>query len=200
MKQEEKTKLTRQKILDAGIAEFGTNGYEKANINSISASGIAKGLIYHNFASKDELYLECLRVCFDEITEALDCPESIADYSVYFSKRICLFRERRAAASMVLEALINPPKKHLEEIAQIRTKYDRMNAEWLTKILKNDRLRDGITEESALKYLTLAQDMFNWYCTNPKFDSSKPEDLIELHERELPRIFEFMLRGVLKGE
>lgn len=200
MKQEEKTKLTRQKIIDAGIAEFGANGYEKANINSISASGIAKGLIYHNFATKDELYLECLSVCFDEITAALACPESIADYSVYFNKRICLFREKRAAAAMVLEALINPPKKHLEKIAEIRTQYDQMNAEWISKILGNACLRDGITEESALKYLTLMQDMFNWYCTNPKFDSSKPEDLFELHERELPRIFEFMLRGVLKGE
>lgn len=200
MKQEEKTKLTRQKIIDAGIAEFGANGYEKANINSISASGIAKGLIYHNFATKDELYLECLSVCFDEITAALACPESITDYSVYFNKRICLFREKRAAAAMVLEALINPPKKHLEKIAEIRTQYDQMNAEWISKILGNACLRDGITEESALKYLTLMQDMFNWYCTNPKFDSSKPEDLFELHERELPRIFEFMLRGVLKGE
>ena len=200
MKQEEKTKLTRQKILDAGIAEFGENGYEKANINSISASGIAKGLIYHNFATKDELYLECLSVCFEEITEALACPESVPDYSVYFSKRISLFREKRAAASMVLEALINPPKKHLEKIAEIRAKYDKMNAEWITGILQNASLRDGVTEDSALKYLTLMQDMFNWYCTNPKFDSHKPEDLIELHERELPRIFELMLCGVLKGE
>lgn len=200
MKQEEKTKLTRQKIIDVGIAEFGANGYEKANINSISSSGIAKGLIYHNFATKDELYLECLRACFDEITAALSCPENIADYSVYFNKRISLFREKRAVAAMVLEALINPPKKHLEKIAEIRTQYDQMNAEWISKILEKYELRDGVTEESALKYLTLAQDMFNWYCTNPKFYSSEPEDLFELHERELPRIFEFMLRGVLKGE
>lgn len=200
MKREEKTKLTRQKIIDAGIAEFGSNGYEKANINSISGAGIAKGLIYHNFATKDELYLECLRACFDEITEALACPESIADYSVYFNKRICLFREKREVAAMVLEALINPPKIHLEKIAEIRTQYDRMNAEWITKILGKCELRDGVTSESAFRYLTLMQDMFNWYFTNPKFDRNKPKDLIELHESELPRIFEFMLHGVLKGE
>lgn len=94
MKKEEKTRLTREKIIEAAVAEFGTKGYENANINSISDSGISKGLIYHNFAGKDELYLECLKICFAEITEALACPENISDHSVYFEKRIKLFNEK----------------------------------------------------------------------------------------------------------
>lgn len=54
MKQEEKTRLTRERILSAAINEFGTKGYEKANINSVSGAGIAKGLIYHNFSGKGD--------------------------------------------------------------------------------------------------------------------------------------------------
>lgn len=200
MKQKEKTRLTKKKIIDAAINEFGTKGYEMANINSISSSGIAKGLIYHNFATKDDLYIESLKVCFDEITKALACPENISDYSVYFAKRITLFKERRASAVMVLESLINPPKKHIGIISEIRKKYDEMNTEWIMNILKNGKLRENITEENAMKYLALMQDMFNWYCTSPKFDSSNLEDMIELHERELPKIFEYILCGVMKGE
>lgn len=108
MKQEEKTRLTRKKITDAAIAEFGSKGYERANINRICASGIAKGLIYHNFTDKDDLYMECLRLCFEEITEALACPGDAADSSVYFEKRIRLFNEKRTSAAMVLEALYRP--------------------------------------------------------------------------------------------
>ena len=73
MKQEEKTKITKERIINAGIKEFGTKGYSGASINSISASGIAKGLLYHNFSGKDELYTECLRVCFLRVTESLSC-------------------------------------------------------------------------------------------------------------------------------
>lgn len=63
MKSEEKTKITREKIINAGIKEFGSKGYAASSINNISDSGIAKGLIYHNFTGKDDLYIECLRIC-----------------------------------------------------------------------------------------------------------------------------------------
>lgn len=48
MEKEEKTRLTKEKILKAGISEFGRNGYRGGSINAICASGISKGLIYHN--------------------------------------------------------------------------------------------------------------------------------------------------------
>lgn len=200
MKQEEKTKLTKEKILAAATAEFGTKGYEKANINNISDSGIAKGLIYHNFAGKDALYIACLKKCFEEITQALSCPENITDDSVYFKKRLTLFKEKRAAAAMVLESLINPPKQHMEIISQLRKQYDEMNAEWIMKILKKKKLRENVSIENAKNYLSLMQDMFNWYCTNPKFEDNNLDDMVEMHERELPKIFEYMLYGIMKGE
>lgn len=72
MKKEEKTKRTRQRILAAGLAEFGTKNYEKASVNAICAeSQISKGLLYHNFKSKDELYLECVRVSCEKLMEHL---------------------------------------------------------------------------------------------------------------------------------
>ena len=200
MKQEEKTRLTRKKIIEAAINEFGTKGYDKANINNISGTGIAKGLIYHNFAGKDELYIECLKVCFEEITNALACPESIADHSVYFEKRIAFFREKRTVAVMVLEALIDPPELHIEIISEIRKQYDEMNAQWIMKILIKSRLRENVGIENAMRYLALMQDMFNWYCAGRGAESSELNDMIEMHERELPRIFEYMLYGILKGE
>ncbi|MCI7767112.1 MAG: TetR/AcrR family transcriptional regulator [Oscillospiraceae bacterium] len=200
MKQEEKTKLTRKRIIEAAINEFGTKGYEKANINTISGAGIAKGLIYHNFSGKDELYVECLRVCFDEMTKALACPGSIADHTVYFDKRIAFFRERRTVAVMVLEALIDPPIQHIEIISEIRKQYDKINSEWIMKILSSGSLREDVSKEKAMKYLALMQDMFNWYCSGRGSWGREPEEMIEMHERELPGIFEYMVYGIMKGD
>ena len=53
MKKEEKTELTKKKILAAALQEFGTNGYRGASLNAICESGIPKGLLYHNFKNKD---------------------------------------------------------------------------------------------------------------------------------------------------
>lgn len=61
MKRSEKTELTISKIMEAAMTEFGTNGYVGGSVNNICKSGINKGLIYHNFKDKDELYLKCLK-------------------------------------------------------------------------------------------------------------------------------------------
>ena len=101
---------------------------------------------------------------------------------------------------MVLEALIDPPKQHMSEISELRKPYDEMNNKWILNILNSGQLRKNVTRESALKYLALMQDMFNRYCIAPKFEDNDFADMIELHERALPKIFEYMLCGVMKGE
>ena len=62
MKKEEKTELTKKKILSAALQEFGSNGYRGASLNAICESGTPKGLLYHNFKNKDALYLSCVKL------------------------------------------------------------------------------------------------------------------------------------------
>ena len=57
MKKEEKTGLTKERILLAAMEEFGEKGYAAASLNNICAAGIPKGLLYHNYENKDALYL-----------------------------------------------------------------------------------------------------------------------------------------------
>lgn len=47
----------RDKIINAAIVEFGENSFEKASTNNIvKRAGVSKGLLYHYFKSKRELY------------------------------------------------------------------------------------------------------------------------------------------------
>ena len=62
--------------MTAALVEFGEKGYEAASINVICAeSQISKGLLYHNFKSKDDLYLQCVKLCYNQMTEYLNCSE-----------------------------------------------------------------------------------------------------------------------------
>lgn len=200
MKQEEKTKRTRERIIGAGIKEFGAKGYKASSVTNISNSGIAKGLIYHNFESKDELYLECLKICFAEIIENLFGSEADIDHKKYFERRLKFFNEKKDEAAMVLEALIDPPEKLIEEIAEIRRPYDNANSRLIRNILTENSLRKNIDMDSAMEYISFMQDMFNWYCCKPKFHDRSFESSVSMHEENLEKLFEYMLYGVLKGD
>ena len=72
MKREEKNMLSRQRILEAVLREFSQKGYEGASLNTVCAeNGISKGIVYHYFKDKDELYLFCAADCFEKLTAYL---------------------------------------------------------------------------------------------------------------------------------
>ena len=61
MKREEKNLQTRRRIMDSALNEFSKQGYGASSINTIcSAQGISKGIIYHYFKTKDDLFLACV--------------------------------------------------------------------------------------------------------------------------------------------
>lgn len=87
MKRELKTELTKQKIINAAIHEFSRIGYEKGSINEICKSGINKGLIYHNFKNKDELYLICVKISCDSFLDLIDQKLEKVELNHYFKLR-----------------------------------------------------------------------------------------------------------------
>lgn len=58
MKQEEKTLLSKRKILAAAGEVFAQKGYDAATMQDITEKcGLSKGAIYHHFKSKEEIML-----------------------------------------------------------------------------------------------------------------------------------------------
>ncbi|HJC25556.1 MAG TPA: TetR/AcrR family transcriptional regulator [Candidatus Eisenbergiella merdavium] len=56
MKQEEKSFLSKGKIIDAAMKLFSEKGYENTTMQDlVQASGMSKGAIYHHFKSKQEI-------------------------------------------------------------------------------------------------------------------------------------------------
>ncbi|MDE6469939.1 MAG: TetR/AcrR family transcriptional regulator [Eubacterium sp.] len=59
-------------ILEVGIEEFSSKGYENANINVIAKNaGISIGLMYKYFATKEDLFITCLKYGMDVLEKAL---------------------------------------------------------------------------------------------------------------------------------
>lgn len=90
MKQSEKTRLSREKIIKAAITAFANNDYDEVSVTKFCREGnISKGKLYHHFASKEEVYYTCIndalvRLSEDmfayEIKHDVDLSESFHDY------------------------------------------------------------------------------------------------------------------------
>ena len=202
MKQQEKTRITQERILDAALKEFGTKSYEAASINTIcSASHLSKGLVYHNFKNKDELYLQCVRICYDELLKHLkngelhfqDPPAAI---QTLLEQRQNFFQEYPLLSNIFFNTILQPPAHLLDSVREIRKDYDEFIAACYRSIFAHIKLRDGITTDMAVEYFMVFQEMFNGYFQEKLEKSDDFPSLIQDHEGKLPRLLDLMLYGI----
>ena len=63
----------KEKILEVGIEEFSSKGYENANFNVIAKnSGISIGLMYKYFSTKEDLFVTCVQRGMQILDNAVD--------------------------------------------------------------------------------------------------------------------------------
>ena len=166
MKQEEKTKRIRERILEAALTEFGTKRYEVASISSIcSENHLSKGLLYHNFGSKDELYLYCVRYVYDRTLEYLKSCSNMARAQnpvvQMLKDRQSFFHENPLMGNIFFEALLTPPPKLASDVQEIRMEYETFANQCFAQMLEETPLRPGVTAEDARTYFFLVQEAFS---------------------------------------
>lgn len=197
MKQEEKTKLTKERIIAAAMEEFGTNGYAGTTLNNIlTKAGIAKGLFYHNYQSKEEIYLCCIKNCMDEMTAYLKQQNIGSDLEMYIKARLQFFQTHSRESRLFLEAVMQPPAALRAEIREQKKEFDEFNLALYGKILEELPLREGVTKEEAAAYFHFMQNMFNVYFSSPDCYEMSFSERMAAHEAYLPKILEFMLYGM----
>lgn len=204
MKKEEKTQLTRQKIILASIKEFGTKTYATASVNSICENGqIPKGLIYHNFQGKDELYLICVKKMYDEMTatlkkQAVEIKDIKGSLQQFLDIRKKFLNENPYYANIFFNAVLQPPTHLSKELLNLRSDFDKYLHDSYITLLKSITLRDNISYDDALEYISIVSEMFNGFFQKKAEQNGDYRDLIEDHEGKLSRLFDFMLYGIAK--
>ena len=70
----------RQRILDAAVRVFARSGYHTSRVGDIAEeAGIAHGLLYHYFSSKDEVLRTVFRESWSRLIDALHAVEQADD-------------------------------------------------------------------------------------------------------------------------
>jgi len=200
MKKSERTELTISKILEAAMIEFGKNGYAGGTVNNICNAGINKGLLYHNFSGKDDIYLACLKQSCKRLINDLQQQGRAENLESYLSARMDFFHNYPNEARIFFEALLSPPPHLSDSIAPILSEFNALNERIYNQTLDSLTLRDGVSRNDALSYFHLLQLMLNGYFSSPAFQNTDLSEKIKKHEMIVPKLLDFMLYGIARGE
>jgi AcrR family transcriptional regulator len=206
MKREKKNLKSRQRILEGALKEFSAKSYAEASLNNICNDyDISKGIIYHYFNDKDELYLLCVKECFDKLTSYLSDAVKSLNGTVeehlqgYFDARIRFFHENSLYLNIFCNAIINPPIHLLNDINKIKSEFDMLNISVLTELLERVSLRNGITVPEVVEYFRAYQDFFNARYLSVQ-QSCSVEGILHDHEERCHRQLKILLYGVIGCE
>ena len=203
MKREEKNYQMKRRIMDSALQEFSKHSYSASSMNAISATpGISKGIIYHYFTNKDNLFLACVEESFDELTEFLKdkLREPNGDKETqlenYFSARMNFFAEHPVYQQIFCEAMFMPPE-HLEKaIREKRKEFDELNFKVIEDLLESLPLRKTINKNYAIETFRQFQDFIN-----AKYRVSGLSEVeFKEHENQCRRTLNIILYGVIERE
>lgn len=199
-----KNKKTKERIFLATLSEFGKKSYDAASVNSICENGkIPKGLLYHNYKGKDDLYLLCVKACYDEFIFTLNAQapplhDGKATLQNFLLRRQEFFQKNPCYANIFFNMVMQPPKHLEEDLLLLRKEYDDYCNQCYLAVLNCLHLRDGITRETALEYFQMTSEMFNGYFQKKAKQNGNYRNLIQDHEGRLSSIFDIMLYGIAK--
>lgn len=140
-----KTKIRKEIIIKQCMEMFSDVGYDNFTINAFCQKyHISKGILYHNFSGKEELFLECVRICHEEIVLFLG-KNGIPDFEKYIELRLKFYSEHPQLARIFYESIIQKNTALHNEIDLIRTKFHQFNEQVYLKFLSKFELKEGVS-------------------------------------------------------
>ncbi|MFC3932133.1 TetR/AcrR family transcriptional regulator [Streptococcus dentapri] len=201
MKKELKTKLTQERIIEAALIEFSQKGYKAFGINELCKKhSISKGVLYHNFSGKTELYLACVRESFHKAVsmirgESGDVP-SLADY---VERRHRFSKDFPYHSHVFFEAWMTAPREIAEEVEKEKAVFEQLNQQVSERLLSESTLKNQISHSQAMDYLAFIQQLFRSYYLLAESDNNLL-DFAEKYEMTLNKVLDLMIYGILKDD
>lgn len=152
-------KSKKQEIIDACMAEFSKCGYEKANTNTICEhAGVSKGLIFHYFGSKKQLYVKVVEKCIEdtlEVLEAFNVDESefIQAILSYFKIKWDFFTTHPLHYRLLMQAFFNTPDDVKDQLAKRYSELVTLGTVKTSELIDKLDLKDEVSKENVLELI-----------------------------------------------
>ena len=149
-------------ILLAATEEFSEKGFFQTKTEDIAnRAGVSKGLVFHYFKSKKNLYNQVVKVAIQQLEELFDYTQfpndSLVNLFDYSLKRKFEIAESHAAEmALMLDVYGNLeklPEELQKEIFEYIEKMKTDSYEMIAQIIRQMPIREGVREEDVVKLI-----------------------------------------------
>lgn len=206
MHREEKNKISREKILIASLEEFGNKDYSLVSVNDICKNHkISKGLLFHYYKNKDELFQLCVEKLFVELSSYIKENFKINNSNIeenlraYVQIRFEFFHKYPYYKQIFYTSVINPPKHLIYEINILREPMIEINKYFWREIIKDLKLKSNINIEDAIEVITGLGNYLHLKIQYGELQSDYIESgMVEKYTKEYVDIVNMLLYGVVE--
>lgn len=151
----------KQKILNASLEEFSEYGYEKANTDRISSkAGVSKGLIFHHFGSKENLFIITINKCIDDILfEFNDFNMPDEDFISIIMKLMQIkyefFKKNPMHYKLLVNGFYNAPKKLKTQLQQRYSEIKQIGFDIIADIIEGLPLKKDVSIKSIITIIAV---------------------------------------------
>lgn len=147
-------------IIDAALNSFGTNGYKKTSTSDIAAAaGISKGMVFHYFGSKKDLYFYLVNYCYDLVVNEMDSKfdSTVTDFfdRIMQSSKIKLsvLRKHPGALSFLTSIYFETDQEVEADIKSLLSKSYAIRDKIAFDGIDTTKFKDGIDPHLVMKML-----------------------------------------------
>lgn len=184
----EQKEKRREEILEAALDTFIRKGYAGTKISDISKKAkMSTGLMFHYFSSKEELYIELIKLGVFAPTQMLTSIPSELDPLMFF--QICAEQTLNFAASSSFTAkmfVLMSSAYYMEDIPEqakelaIGINFYEELAPLIEKGQKNGSIKQGNPKVLSMTFWTALQGVIEVHALNPTFELPKPEWILDI--------------------
>ncbi|WP_066499492.1 TetR/AcrR family transcriptional regulator [Abyssisolibacter fermentans] len=160
LNRDQQNKISRERILTASLKEFGEKDYSSASINNICKNhNISKGLLFHYYKNKDEIFLLCVEKLFIDLSgylkENFQFSHSNMEENLraYVKKRFEFFKKFPYYKQIFYTATFNPPKHLIYEINTLRKPMNEINKYFWREIISDLNMKPNIIKEDVIEVI-----------------------------------------------
>ncbi len=155
----------KQKIIDACIAEFAANGYDRASTNAIvQNAGISKGALFYYFGSKKDLFLYIFNYSIEKLmkyyyeVKDMQPADAIERLTWYTKLKLKVFLKEPVMSKLIVDTVTNMPEELRVELEDmVRGMY----ATYLPMMMGNiddSNFREGVDKKRAVEIISIFID------------------------------------------
>jgi AcrR family transcriptional regulator len=195
----------KDKIVQSSIEEFSEHGFEKASTDRISQRAeVSKGLIFHYFGSKENLFMIAMNKCIDDAIsefQGMELPKDdfISILMKMMEVKYKFFMNNPMHYKMLVGGFYNSPKKLKADLEKRYIEIRQVGINILIDIIKGLPMKKNIAAEDIVSIMSAITSIIeSKYIPLFSIESSSYEKYYDVVKDEYIRLMNILMYGILE--